>query len=75
MDKFPLGLVINKSLTVPAALQDGRRHIPVLLELTTSGKLDASYLATHTFSLEEGQKAYDVFNKKENGCIRAVLKP
>lgn len=75
MDKFPLGLIINKGITVRGALQNGHRHIPRLLELTESGKLDASYLATHTFSLEDGEKAYDIFKNKEDGCIRAVFAP
>lgn len=75
MDKFPLGLIINKSLTVRAALQNGHRHVPVLLEMTAAGKLDASYLATHTFSLAEGAKAYELFKNKEDGCLRAVFQP
>jgi threonine dehydrogenase-like Zn-dependent dehydrogenase len=75
MDKFPVGLMVNKSLTVRAALQNGHQHIPRLLELTQSGEFDASYLATHRYSLEDGARAYDVFKKKEDGCVRAVFAP
>lgn len=75
MDKFPLITIVNKNLTVRGGLQNGHQHIPRLLEMAWDGSLDASYLATHFFPLEEGAKAYEVFKKKEAGCLRAVFRP
>jgi threonine dehydrogenase-like Zn-dependent dehydrogenase len=75
MDKFPLATIINKNLTIRGGIQNGHQHIPVLLEMAQSGVLDASYLATHRYSLDDGVKAYDVFKHKEDGCLRAVFVP
>jgi threonine dehydrogenase-like Zn-dependent dehydrogenase len=32
-------------------------------------------IITHHFSLNDGAKAYDVFDKKMDSCIKAVLHP
>jgi threonine dehydrogenase-like Zn-dependent dehydrogenase len=75
MDKFPLGVMINKGLTVRTAQQHGQKYVPRLLEMVQSGQLDPSCLATHQFSLEDSARAYDMFKKKEDGMLRAVIKP
>ncbi len=75
MDKFPLGAVINKGLTVRTAQQHGQAYLPRLLEHAVKGELDASYLATHTFSLEDAPRGYEMFKNKEDGCVRAVFVP
>lgn len=75
MDKFPLGVIINKGLTVRAAQQHGQAYLPRLLEHAVRGELDASYLATHRFPLEEAARGYEMFKHKEDGCVRAVFAP
>src|SRR5436305_6625529 len=55
MDKFPLGVVMNKGLTVRTAQQHGQKYVARLLEHTARGELDASFLATHRLSIEERQ--------------------
>ena len=75
MDKFPLGAMINKGLTVRTAQQHGQAYLPRLLEHAVKGELDASYLATHTFSLEDAPRGYEMFKNKEDGCVRAVFIP
>lgn len=75
MDKFPVGVIMNKGLTVRTAQQHGQHYLPRLLEHAVKGELDPSYLATHHFSLEDGPRAYDMFKKKEDGIVRAVFTP
>lgn len=75
MDKFPLGTIMNKGLTLRTAQQHGQRYLPRLLELAQRGELDPSFLATHRFSLEEGPRAYEMFKKKQDGLVRAVFEP
>ncbi len=75
MDAFPIGAIVTKGLTVRSALQHGQAYVPRLLEHVRRGELDASYLATHRMSLEEGPRGYELFKKKEEGCIRAVFTP
>ena len=74
-DKFPMGVVMNKGLTIRSAQQHGQHYMPRLLEWAAGGELDPSFLATHRFSLEEGAKAYDMFKHKKDGCVRAVFTP
>jgi threonine dehydrogenase-like Zn-dependent dehydrogenase len=75
MDKFPLGAIMNKGLTVRTAQQHGQRYMPQLLEYVADGRLDPSYLATHHFSLEDSPRGYAMFKNKEQGCVRAVFVP
>ena len=74
-DKFPMGAVMNKGLTIRSAQQHGQHYVPRLLEWAQNGELDPSFLETHRFSLEEGAKAYDMFKHKTDGCVRAVFAP
>jgi threonine dehydrogenase-like Zn-dependent dehydrogenase len=39
------------------------------------GKIDPSFVVTHTVSLDEGPAMYKKFRDKEDGCIKVVLKP
>ncbi|MBV8847848.1 MAG: zinc-binding dehydrogenase, partial [Bryobacterales bacterium] len=75
MDKFPVGVMMNKGLTVRTAQQHGQKYLPRLLEHTLNGELDASFLATHHFSLEDAPRGYDIFQNKANGCLRVVFSP
>ncbi len=75
MDKFPIGVIMNKGLTVRTAQQHGQRYVNRLLELARDGKLKSSSLVTHRLPLEEAVTGYDLFKHKRDGCIRAVFAP
>jgi len=66
---------MNKGLTVRTAQQHGQKYLPRLLEHAARGELDPSYLATHRFSLEDAPRGYEMFKKKQDGCVRAVFVP
>jgi threonine dehydrogenase-like Zn-dependent dehydrogenase len=75
VDKFPLGALMNKGLTLRAAQQHGQRYIPMLLERIAKGELSTRHLATHEMPLEEAPHGYDMFKHKKDGCVRAVFRP
>jgi threonine dehydrogenase-like Zn-dependent dehydrogenase len=75
VDKFPLGAAMNKALTLRMGQQHPQRYIPMLLERISAGDIDPSYLATHPMPLEDGPRGYEMFERKEDGCLRAVLQP
>jgi threonine dehydrogenase-like Zn-dependent dehydrogenase len=75
VDKFPLGAMMNKGLTVRGAQQHGQRYIPMLLDRIAAGELRTDHLATHVLPLEQGQHGYDLFKKKDDDCLRAVFRP
>jgi threonine dehydrogenase-like Zn-dependent dehydrogenase len=75
MDKFPLGVMMNKGLTVRTAQQHGQKYVPKLLEHVQRGELDTAFLATHQFTLDQAPHAYKMFKTKQDGMLRAVFKP
>jgi threonine dehydrogenase-like Zn-dependent dehydrogenase len=75
VDKFPLGAMMNKGLTVRGAQMHGPRYIPMLLERMANGELVTEHLATHVMPLDEGPKGYQMFKDKEDNCVRAVFLP
>jgi threonine dehydrogenase-like Zn-dependent dehydrogenase len=75
VDKFPLGAVMNKGLTLRSAQQHGQRYIPMLLQRMAAGELKSEHLATHVMPLSEASKGYTMFKNKTDGCVRAVFRP
>jgi threonine dehydrogenase-like Zn-dependent dehydrogenase len=75
VDKFPMGALMNKGLTLRGAQQHGERYIPMLLERMATGELKTAHLMTHPMPLDEGPKGYDYFKNKKDGCVRAVFQP
>jgi threonine dehydrogenase-like Zn-dependent dehydrogenase len=75
MDKFPIGVIMNKDLTVRSAQQNGQAYMSRLFEHAEKGELDASFLATHRLPLDEAVHGYDIFKHKKEGCIRSVFVP
>ena len=75
VDKFPLGAVMNKGLTLRSAQQHGQRYIPMLLERMERGELVTEHLATHTMPLADGPEGYRMFKQKLDGCVRSVFLP
>ncbi|SDY80359.1 Threonine dehydrogenase [Micromonospora pattaloongensis] len=75
VDKFPLGAVMNKGLTIRSAQQHGQRYIPMLLERMARDELITEHLATHVMPLSEAPRGYDLFKNKKEDCVRAVFTP
>ncbi|RJK97951.1 zinc-dependent alcohol dehydrogenase [Vallicoccus soli] len=75
VDKFPLGAVVNKGLTVRGAQMHGHRYIPRILERMAAGEVTTEHLETHTVGLEDAPRGYAMFKDKEDGCVRSVVVP
>ncbi|SIN31931.1 zinc-dependent alcohol dehydrogenase [Micromonospora cremea] len=75
VDKFPLGAVMSKGLTLRGAQQHGHRYIPMLLERMARDELVTEHLATHTMPLDQAPQGYDMFKDRTDGCVRAVFEP
>jgi threonine dehydrogenase-like Zn-dependent dehydrogenase len=75
VDKFPLGAVMNKGLTIRSAQQHGQRYIPRILRLMEKDELRTEHLATHVMPLDQAPEGYRMFKNKEDGCVRAVFEP
>ncbi len=75
VDKFPLGAIMNKGLTLRSAQQHGHRYIPMLLQRMARGELRTSHLATHVLPLARAPHGYELFQNRRDGCVRAVFEP
>jgi threonine dehydrogenase-like Zn-dependent dehydrogenase len=74
-DKIPLGPLMNKGLTIKTGQTHVQRYLEPLLKLVEEGKIDPSFVITHTVPLEKGPEMYRTFREKKDGCIKVVLKP
>jgi threonine dehydrogenase-like Zn-dependent dehydrogenase len=75
VDKFPLGALMNKGLTVRGAQMHGQRYIPMLLERMARDELVTEHLATHVMPLEQAPEGYRMFKEKDDNCVRSVFRP
>ena len=75
IDKFPIGLVMNKGLTLRTGQTHVNRWASDLLRRIEEGQIDPSFVITHRVGLAEGPEMYKTFRDKEDGCIKVVLKP
>jgi threonine dehydrogenase-like Zn-dependent dehydrogenase len=74
IDKFPMGSVMNRSLTIKTGQCHVQRYMPLLLEAVQEGKIDPSFVITHQLRLEDAPDGYSMFDSREE-CIKIVLKP
>lgn len=75
VDKFPMGSLMNRSLTLRVGQCHVHRYMKPLLEKIESGLIDPSFVVTHTLSLDEAPSGYETFLRKQDDCIKVVLKP
>jgi threonine dehydrogenase-like Zn-dependent dehydrogenase len=75
IDKFPMGAVMNRSLTIRSGQCHVQRYMRPLLERVQRGEIDPSFVVTHRLRLDEAPKGYDIFLNKEDDCVKVVLKP
>ena len=75
MDKFPIGAVMNRSLTIKTGQCHVQRYLRPLLERIENGDIDPSYIVTHRMSLDEAPDGYETFKHKQDECVKVVLKP
>jgi threonine dehydrogenase-like Zn-dependent dehydrogenase len=75
IDKFPMGAIVNRSLTLKSGQTPVQRYMRPLLERIERGELDPSFVITHSLRLQEAPQAYELFLKKQDECVKVVLKP
>ena len=73
VDKFPMGAVVNRGLTIRAGQCHVHRYMKPLLERVVRGVIDPSFVITHRMRLEDAPRGFEMFNNKEDGCEKVVL--
>lgn len=73
MQDFPLGLAMNRNITVIAGHCPQRRYIPRLIELISRGEVDPSQILTEHEPLSSAVEAYKAFDERTPGWIKVKL--
>ena len=74
IDKFPMGSIMNRSLTIKTGQCHVQRYMRPLLQHIQNGDIDPSFVITHRMKLEDAPKGFEMFVKKLDGCEKVVLK-
>jgi len=75
MDKFPIGAVVNRSLTIRSGQCHVHRYMRPLLQRIEDGEIDPSFIITHEMSLDDAPEGYDKFLHKRDDCLKVVMHP
>jgi len=75
MDKFPIGALMNRGITIRTGQCHVHRYMQPLLQRIMDGEIDPTYIITHRLSLSDAAKGYDLFKNKQDDCLKVVLKP
>jgi threonine dehydrogenase-like Zn-dependent dehydrogenase len=74
IDKFPMGAVVNRALTIKSGQCHAHRYMRPLLGRIMNGEIDPSFVVTHRLPLEQAARGYEMFVNKEDHCEKVVLK-
>jgi threonine dehydrogenase-like Zn-dependent dehydrogenase len=74
IDKFPMGAIVNRSLTIRSGQCHVHRYMRPLLGRIERGEIDPSFVITHHMRLDQAPDGYEIFSNKEDDCLKIVLK-
>ena len=74
IDKFPIGAVVNRSLTIRSGQCHVQRYMRPLLERIRRKEIDPSFIITHRLPLERAAEGFEMFTNKQDECLKVVLK-
>jgi threonine dehydrogenase-like Zn-dependent dehydrogenase len=70
---FPIGMAMNKNLTVKMGNCHHRRYIPMLIDLVRRGTIDPAKILTQVEPLTSAIEAYKAFDTRRPGWIKVKL--
>jgi threonine dehydrogenase-like Zn-dependent dehydrogenase len=73
IDKFPMGAVMNRGLSIRAGQCHVHRYLRPLLERIRKGEIDPSFVISHRLPLDDAPRGYEMFKHKEDDCTKVVL--
>ncbi|WP_027482835.1 zinc-dependent alcohol dehydrogenase [Deinococcus pimensis] len=75
MQSFPLGMAMNKNLTVNMGNCNHRKYIPMLLDLIQNGTLDPTALLSNVEEMSDAVAAYQAFDERRPGWLKVEVVP
>ncbi|HEX3480183.1 MAG TPA: zinc-dependent alcohol dehydrogenase [Kofleriaceae bacterium] len=74
VDKFPLGPMMNRGLTIRTGQCHVHRYMKPLLERIERGEIDPSFAISHHMKLDDAPVGYDMFVHKRDNAMKIVLR-
>jgi threonine dehydrogenase-like Zn-dependent dehydrogenase len=74
-DKFPLGQLMEKGLTVKSGQTHMQKWMKPLLEMIQEGKLDTTWFISHRAPLEQAAEMYRHWHDEQDTYTKIILKP
>jgi S-(hydroxymethyl)glutathione dehydrogenase/alcohol dehydrogenase len=72
---FPLGDIFQRNVNIRTGQAPVIHYMPYMYELIDTGKVDPGDVITHILPLSEAKHGYEVFDRRQENCIKVVLKP
>lgn len=72
---FPFGDFFSRNVTLKMGQCPANSYIGTILDIIKQNRFDPTDIITHRISLNEGAHAYEIFDKKDDNCIKVILKP
>jgi threonine dehydrogenase-like Zn-dependent dehydrogenase len=72
---FPIGMAMNKNLTINMGNCNHRKYIPELVELVRGGMIDPEEILTQATEISKAIDAYKAFDERQEGWIKVELVP
>ncbi len=74
-DKFPLGALMEKGLTLKTGQTHTQKYMEKLLGMIADRKIDTTFLISHRLPLEKAAEGYANFKNHQDDYTKVVLKP
>jgi threonine dehydrogenase-like Zn-dependent dehydrogenase len=74
VDKFPLGPLMNRGLTIKTGQCHVHRYMKPLLERIERGEIDPRFVVSHHMNLDDTPRGYDMFMRKQDDVMKIVLR-
>lgn len=74
-DNFPIGQIFDKGISIKTGQAPVHVIVDELLEHVVAGRVRLDDVISHRGTLEEAPSLYEVFSKKQDECVKVVLKP
>jgi threonine dehydrogenase-like Zn-dependent dehydrogenase len=72
---FPIGMAMNKNLTINMGNCNHRKYIPTLVDMVRNGTVDPEKILTRVGPLMNVIDAYKAFDKRQPGWMKVELVP
>ncbi len=72
---FPMGDIFQRNVNLRTGQAPVIHYMPYMYELIDTGKIDPGDVVTHVIPLSDAKRGYEIFDTRQDNCIKVVLKP